>query len=308
MPGSGGACDHGGMGPVELTKTRVRALMPPRPRDGHKGTFGHVFIIAGSRGFTGAAKLAGLGAARAGCGLVTLGIPRTLADAVATATMELMTLPLPSTRAESVSREAAAPAVRFAQDKAAVALGPGLSQQPATRDFVRKFIAACAPPIVIDADGLNALAGQVDGISSVLKPPILTPHPGEMARLCACSTAEVQKDRAGTAARFARRYRCVVALKGLRTIIAGPDGDVYVNPTGNSGMGTGGTGDILTGILGGLLAQGLSPLDAAQLGVYLHGLAGDLAAADKTERGMIAGDLLDRIPAAWRILEGTFEA
>lgn len=282
--------------------------MPARPADAHKGTYGHVFIVAGSRGFTGAAKMAGLAAARSGTGLVTLGIPRTLANVVASSTMEVMTLPLPSTRADSLSADALPVAVRFAQDKSAVALGPGLSQQRSTQEFVRRFIAQCAPGLVVDADALNAIVGHADVLKGTTRPAILTPHPGEMARLCACTTDEVQSDRESIAGRFARAHRCVVVLKGRRTVVAGPDGELFVNPTGNSGMATGGTGDVLTGILGGLLAQGLEPADAAQLGVYLHGLAGDLAAADLTERGMIAGDLLDRIPVAWRILEGAFDA
>jgi NAD(P)H-hydrate epimerase len=295
------------MGAIELTKHSVRALLPPRPPAAHKGVFGHVFVIAGSRGFTGAAKMAGLAAARSGAGLVTLGVPRSLRDAVAMGAMELMTLPLPSNRAESLSAEALRPALTFAQDKSAVAIGPGLSQNPGTQTFVRAFIARCAPPMVIDADALNALAGHAALLKNTTSCSILTPHPGEMARLCACSVAEVQKDREGIAERFARKHRCVVVLKGHRSVVAGRDGEVFVNQTGNAGMATGGTGDVLTGILGGLLAQGLRPIDAARLGVYAHGLAGDLAAAEKTERGMIAGDVIDKLPAAWRYLEGAFE-
>ena len=308
MPRSAGPCDHELMKQQELTKARVRALMPERPPDANKGTFGHVFIIAGSRGFAGAAKLAGLAAARSGAGLVTLGVPRSLLDAVAASVLELMLLPLRPTRAESISIDAVEDALAFAQDKNAVAIGPGMSQHPDTQEFVRKFVAETTAPLVIDADALNAIAGHLADLDKALKPPILTPHPGEMARLCGCNTSEVQSDRAGIATRFARAHRCVVVLKGASTVVAGQSGELFVNSTGNSGMATGGTGDILTGILAGLIGQGLAPLNAAQLGVYLHGLAGDIAAADKTERGMIAGDLLERLPAAWRILEGTFDS
>jgi len=292
---------------TELTKQRIRALLPARPRDAHKGVFGHLFVIGGSRGFTGAAKLAGLAAARSGTGLVTVGTPRPLADVVASGAMELMTLPLAFTRAEAISSEALRPALEFAQGKSAVAIGPGLSQQVSTQTFIRAFVAKCTPPIVIDADGLNALAAHTRVLSSIKCPCILTPHPGEMARLCGKTTAEVQKNRAEIAAAFAKEHGCVVVLKGHRTVVAAPDGGVFLNSTGNSGMATGGTGDVLTGILGGLLAQGLTQLDAAQVGVYLHGLAGDLAAAEKTERALIAGDLIETLPAAWRYLEGAFE-
>jgi NAD(P)H-hydrate epimerase len=292
----------------ELTKAHVRALMPIRPALAHKGTFGHVFVIAGSHGFAGAAKLAGLAAARSGAGLVTVGVPRPLLEAVAASVLELMVLPMRATRAESISSDAAKDALAFAQDKNAVAIGPGLSQYPDTQEFVRKFVSETTAPLVIDADALNALAGHLEHLDKALIPPIITPHPGEMARLCGCNTADVQADRTGIALRFAKAHRCVIVLKGAATVVASHEGDASVNVTGNSGMATGGTGDVLTGIVAGLLAQGLAPRDAAQLGVYLHGLAGDLAAAEKTERGMIAGDLLERIPQAWRILEGTFEA
>jgi len=294
------------MAAIEVTKTDLRPLLPLRPRDAHKGVFGHVFIVAGSRGFTGAAQLAGLAAARGGAGLVTLGIPRSLADVVAAGVSELMTLPLPANTAECLSSDALRPALDFTATINAVSIGPGLSQNAETQIFVREFVASCAAPMVIDADALNALAGHTAPLYTATS--LLTPHPGEMARLCGCTTAEVQKDREGIAKNFAQKHRCVVVLKGHRSIIAGPAGEVFVNPTGNSGMATGGTGDVLSGLLAALLAQSLPALDAARLGVYLHGLAGDLAAAEKTEHGMIAGDLIEKLPAAWRYLEGAFEA
>ncbi len=295
------------MAAAELTKRDVHPLLPLRPRDAHKGIFGHLFILAGARGFMGAARLAGLAAARSGVGLVTLGVPRSLADIIATGAPELMTLPLPENRAESLSAEALRPALNFTQDKRAVALGPGLSQNAGTQTFIREFVAKCTAPKVIDADALNALAGHTNAINKSKSPSILTPHPGEMARLCACSTADVQKDREEVATRFAKAHRCVLVLKGHGTIVAGPEGELFINRTGNSGMATGGTGDVLTGILGGLLAQGMKPLDAARLGVYAHGLAGDFAAAEKTERGLIASDVIEKLPAVWRYIEGAFE-
>lgn len=288
-----------------IDKDFVRTLLPARPEAAHKGTFGHVFIIAGSRGFTGAAKLAADGAARSGAGLVTVGTPRTLGDVIASALTEPMSLLLPATEQESVSEAAIEPALAFAADKNAVVLGPGLSQHPETCRFVRAFVRRCSAPMIVDADALNCLAGAAevlerkDGAAR-----IVTPHPGEMARLAQRSTAEIQLNRAAAAAAFATLHACVVVLKGHQTIVTDGPGNVFTNPTGNSGLATGGTGDVLAGLVGGLLAQGMTALHAAVLGVYLHGLAGDLAAQAFSERGMIAGDVVAAIPGAWRAIEG----
>jgi len=288
---------------TELTCETVCRLLPERPRDAHKGTFGHVFLLAGSRGFTGAAKLAAEGALRAGAGLATVGVPRPLADIIATALTEAMSLPLPSTEAESLASEALRPALEFASSKQAVVLGPGLSQQPETTTFVREFVRQCPIPLLVDADGLNCLSGGTAALAEAEAPCIVTPHPGEMARLTGLSTREVQDDREGAARRFAADHGCVVVLKGHGTVIAGESGECYVNATGNSGMATGGTGDVLAGLLGGLMAQGMACIDAAQLGVFAHGLAGDIAAASMTERGVIARDLLGCVPKAWHRIE-----
>lgn len=296
------------MSATELTKAHVRALLPDRPREGHKGTFGHLYVIAGSRGFTGAAKMVGEAAARAGAGLVTVGVPKPLGDLVGASLTEVMTMLLPATEHETVAPHAVEAALAFAEGKDAVAIGPGLSQRSGAQSFVRAFVPKCVAPLVIDADGLNAIAGHPDIMDNIGRPYMITPHPGEMARLCDCSAKDVQADREGITHDFAVDHGCVVVLKGCRTVVADPGGDVFVNPTGNSGMGSGGTGDVLTGILGSLVAQGMTPLNAAQLGVYLHGLAGDLAAAEKTERALIARDVIDCLPEAWRILEGAFDA
>lgn len=296
------------MSATELTKDRVRALLPERPKEGHKGTFGHLYVIAGSRGLTGAPKMVGEGAARAGAGLVTVGVAEPLADLVAAGLLEVMTMVLPATASETIAPEAAETALGFAEGKDAVAIGPGLSQHEDTQAFIRAFVPKCVAPLVIDADGLNAIAGHPETMDNIGRPYMITPHPGEMARLCDCSPKDVQADREGIAQRFAQENGCVVVLKGYQTVVADPGGEVCVNPTGNSGLGSGGTGDVLTGVLGGLVAQGMSPWDAARLGVYLHGLAGDLAAEVKTERALIARDVLDALPEAWRILEGAFEA
>ncbi len=290
----------------ELNAAMIRAWLPPRPEKGHKGTFGHLFVLAGSRGFTGAAKLTCMGAYRAGAGLVTLGIPHPLADVVAAGLLETMSLPLPATEMETFSEDAAAPALAFASSKDAVVLGPGLSRHPDTTRFVHACVTRCPVPLLVDADGLNALSENMETLlESTAAPLVLTPHPGEMARLADCGTEAIQRDREAAAAAFSRRYDCVVVLKGFRTVIAGPGEAVYVNTTGNSGLGTGGTGDVLSGVIGGLLAQRMSPLEAACVGVYAHGLAGDLAAAARTQRGMTAGDVVEALPEAWRELESS---
>lgn len=289
--------------PMDITSEFIRSLLPARPEDGHKGTFGHVFVLAGSRGFTGAAKLAALGAARSGVGLVTVGVPKPLADVMAGSLLEAMSLPLPSTDAESFARTAVEPALEFAASKQAVVLGPGISQHADTRRFVLEFVRACPVPLLVDADGLNALAADLSVLTNAPAARILTPHPGEMARLTGLATSEIQRDRVGMALRFAQERACVLVLKGHGTVVADADGEASVNPSGNAGLATGGTGDVLSGLMGGLLAQGMKPAGAARLAVYLHGLAGDIAADEKTQRAMLARDVLEAIPHAWRCVE-----
>lgn len=288
----------------DITRELVRSLLPARPPGGHKGTFGHVFVIAGSRGFTGAAKLACKGAGRSGVGLVTLGIPAPLLDAMAVALTESMSLPLPSTTGETLHHGAAAEALAFAADKSAVVLGPGLSQHSETKRFVHEFVPRCPAPLAIDADGLNALSENPALLRDCPSPVVLTPHPGEMARLLHRSTAEIQADREAAASTLAEKSNCVVALKGRATVVARPGGEIAVNTTGNAGLAKGGTGDVLAGLLGGLLAQGMDAFDAAQAAVFAHGLAGDLAVAELTQRGVRARDVADYLPAAWRAIEG----
>lgn len=288
---------------TEIHAAMASRLLPPRPHNAHKGTYGHVFVLAGSRGFTGAAKLTAMAAARSGTGLVTLGIPDTLADMFAASLLEVMTFPLSSTPAGSLSKNAVGIALEFCAGKQAVVLGPGLSQHPETIAFVTDFVRRSSLSLVIDADGLNALPSDLSALAEARGRTVLTPHPGEMARLVGTTTTDVQARREDAAATFAARHDCVVVLKGHRTVIATPKGDVFVNPTGNEGMATGGTGDILAGLIGGLMAQGTTPTNAAILGTYTHGLAGDLAAAAKTSRGMVASDVIAAIPDAWRAIE-----
>ena len=187
-----------------------------------------------------------------------------------------------------------------AAGKDAVVLGPGCSRHPDTREFVLAFVRKCPVPLITDADGLNNLSTAAAALNQAQAPVLVTPHPGEMARLAGTSISDVQSDRPNTARKFAADYGCTVVLEGAGTIIASPTADTYVNPTGNEGMGTGGTGDVLAGLIGGLMAQGLTCADAAVVGVYVHGLAGDIAAGHKTRRGMIAGDLVEAIPEAWK--------
>ena len=286
--------------PIEmLTPSAIRPWLPKRPASAHKGTFGHAGIIAGSSGKSGAAALAGKAALRAGAGLVTVATPSSVQANVASGIPEVMTLPLPETGEHTLSRQALPRLQTFVQSRDAIGIGPGLSTHAETVEVIRTLIAECDRPIVIDADALNALTGH----TSLLRPcplfPIVTPHPGEMARLLGQSTAAtVNGHRVEVAQDFARAHSSIVVLKGARTIIAHPHGPTAITPTGNPGMATAGTGDVLTGILAGLLAQGVSPWEAAQSGVYLHGLAGDLAARTYGHASLMAGDLLASLPKA----------
>jgi hydroxyethylthiazole kinase-like uncharacterized protein yjeF len=288
--------------------------IPLRRRpDSNKGTYGHALVIAGSRGKAGAAALAGWGALRAGAGLVTVATPEDSLPVVASYRPELMTAPLAQTDAGTISLRNFE-YNRFAElvrDKSVLALGPGLSMQAETQQFVLRVLAECPLPIVLDADGLNALAAAPSPLPERRSPAlVLTPHPGEMARLLGCSAAEVQADRLGAARRAAKKFNAHIVLKGFHTIVASPDGPVFVNSTGNPGMATAGTGDVLTGILAGLTAQ-FGVKDWARvlgLGVYLHGLAGDLAAAHVGEAPLIASDLVDAIPAAFAQLRSELGA
>jgi NAD(P)H-hydrate epimerase len=290
---------------TELTQDSMRQLVPERPPAGHKGTFGHVLIIASSRGYTGTARLAAESAGRSGVGLVTVAVPGSLLDVVATTLFESMSMPLPSTDAGTFAKEAVAPALEAAKSRDAVVLGPGISQQEETRQFVLDFVRQCPVPTLIDADGLNCISHSTSVIQECQIPLVLTPHPGEMARLANCSTSDVQTDRERTARRFAEGHGCVVVLKGMKTVVAAPDGSCCINPTGNAGLATGGTGDVLAGFIGGLLAQKMAAYDAARLGVFLMGLAGDIAARKYTQHGMIARDAIECIPAAWKELGGS---
>jgi NAD(P)H-hydrate epimerase len=279
-------------------------LLEPRSADSHKGTYGHLLAIAGSRGKSGAAVLVARAALRSGVGLVTVASARSLQDAISVQQAEVMTEPLAEAPSGGPAAEALDCAIRLAATRQAVAVGPGIGTEPSTALLVRGLLERCGTPMVIDADGLNALAPLTGPVPR--RPDagdrVLTPHPGEGARLLGCTAGEVQADRLDAARRLARAAAAVVVLKGHRTLTAHPDGRVAVNASGNPGMATAGAGDVLTGVLGACLARGRSSWDAARLAVFVHGDAGDRAAAALGEDGMIASDLVDHLPAAQRAL------
>ncbi|HEY8021098.1 MAG TPA: NAD(P)H-hydrate dehydratase [Thermoanaerobaculia bacterium] len=288
------------------TAEELAPLVPERAADSHKGDFGHAVILAGSPGKSGAAILASRAAVRAGAGLVTAAVPEPILANVDLGSIESMTLALPAGPSGQIAAAAVERALAFLAGKSALALGPGLGQDEETAAAVRRLVARADLPLVLDADGINAFAGRAEELGRSLdgREAVLTPHPGELGRLLGISTRDVQADRPAAARRAAAATRAVVVLKGHRSLIATPEGDVHVNPTGNAAMATGGTGDVLTGIVAALLAQGLPALDAARLGAYLHGLAGDLAVEEGGGglHGLAAADLVDALGAAFRRL------
>jgi NAD(P)H-hydrate epimerase len=272
--------------------------LPARRAEAHKGDFGRVLVVAGSRGMVGAACLTAGSALRAGAGLVKLAVPRCVWDVAAAKLTCVMTSGLPDTPDGMFAERAADALAAEARWASVVALGPGIGRSAETGAFVRKVVRTIELPMVVDADALFLLAGALDVLSARKSPTVLTPHPGEMAHLLGCETSDVQADRRKTTADFARKHRVVCVLKGAGTVVS--DGDhTYVNTTGNPGMATGGTGDVLTGVIAGLIAQGLSAFDAATLGVHLHGLAGDIASHKRGLHGLIATDVLDSLPSAF---------
>ncbi|HZW51877.1 MAG TPA: NAD(P)H-hydrate dehydratase, partial [Rudaea sp.] len=279
-----------------------------RSPEGHKGDYGHALIVAGSVGKTGAAVLASWAALRVGAGLVTVATPQPALPIIAAHTPEVMTAPLAATTAGTVSLRSLDGGYfdSLVEGKRALGIGPGLTTNDETVQFVRKVVAQRAAPIVLDADGLNAFAGRAAELKSPSGLLGITPHPGEMARLLACGIQDVQSNRADVALKAAAGWNCVVVLKGHQTAIASPTGEAFINSTGNPGMGTGGTGDVLTGMLAGLVAQfghELNYSGYAQLlafSVYLHGLAGDIAYADHGEAPLIASDLIHALPRAYQ--------
>jgi hydroxyethylthiazole kinase-like uncharacterized protein yjeF len=275
----------------------VRPVLGRRAADSHKGNTGHVLVIAGSRGKTGAAAMCATSALRAGAGLVTLGVPESLNPILESLLVEAMTVPLPDQGTGLLLEETFDAIVQAAAAKQALALGPGLGTASHTRNLTARIIREIDLPMVIDADGLNNLAGHVGGLKARKNATVLTPHPGEMARLTGISTLDIQQDRLTAARRLAEETRTHVVLKGARTVVAEPDGSVWINPTGNPGMAAGGMGDVLTGLIAGLLAQGCQASEACRAGVYLHGLAADIL-AQGTSRGFLATEVMNTVPQA----------
>jgi ADP-dependent NAD(P)H-hydrate dehydratase / NAD(P)H-hydrate epimerase len=280
----------------------VAEFVRPRPMESHKGTYGHLLAIAGSAGKSGAATLLARGALRCGVGLITAATPASVRDRVALQQAEVMTEALAETPRGGLATAAVRTCLDLAEQCTAVAIGPGLGLESETRDTILRVIERCLSPLVIDADALNALAARRLPVARLATPhpnrAVLTPHPGEAARLLSCTAEQIQAARLESAQRLAQATDAVVVLKGHRTLVAAPDGKVAVNSTGNPGMATGGMGDVLTGCIGAFLARGLSPWDASRLAVYVHGDAGDRAARDVGPVGITATDLAARLPRA----------
>ncbi len=283
------------------TPTDIAAFIAPRPADSNKGSFGHVLVIGGSTGKAGAAAMAGMSALRMGAGLATVATAKSVLDTVAGFHPELMTEPLPETDAGTISESALDTIEQLTKGKTVVAIGPGISRNPQTSELVRNLIAKLQVSTVLDADGLNAFEGRASELNGNGRTLVITPHPGEMARLGGCSIADVQKDRLAVARAFARDHDLIVVLKGHRTLVVQSNGEAWVNTTGNPGMATGGTGDILTGMTAGMLAQfPKNAFAAVTAAVYLHGLAGDVMRDQFGEHSLIATDLLAGLPEAFR--------
>lgn len=277
---------------------KIRKNWKPRKKNSHKGDFGRVFVLAGSEGLTGAAYLTAAAAVKTGAGLVTLGVPRKVYTVLARRNAEVMVRPFPSTSAGTFSFAALKPVLNFLKSQDVLALGPGISQNPETQKWAAGILMKNRRPAVLDADGLNALQNNPGLLKKINGPLILTPHPGEFARLFGKKVSADEKDRREKAVWAAKTYGVYVVLKGSRTVAAGPKGELFINTTGNPGMAKGGSGDILTGIIAALLGQKFSAWDAARFGTYIHGLSGDLAARKTGEASLTASDLIAWLPAA----------
>ena len=294
-----------------MIKIKKLPELNPRKSNTHKGSYGRVLVLAGSPGMTGAAYLCSKAALRSGSGIVTLGIPESLNPVMEVKLTCVMTHPLPETEASTLSNKGRKEIMKLCESHDVVALGPGLSQEPETRELILWLIKNIDRDIVIDADGLNALADNVNVLHKLKKGAVLTPHPGEMSRLSGLGSAkDVQKERLNTTTRFVQSIRkklsnskrLILVLKGDKSIVTDHE-KVYVNRTGNPGMATAGAGDVLTGIIASLIGQGYNLFEASQLGVYIHGLAGNITAKKKGEVSMIASDIIEYLPDAFIKIE-----
>jgi hydroxyethylthiazole kinase-like uncharacterized protein yjeF len=286
-----------------ITARDLAAMIAPRAADSNKGSYGHVLVVGGSVGKAGSVAMAGMSVLRVGAGLSTVATAQSVLPTVAGFHAELMTEPLPETSAGTIAPEASEKIGELMKGKTVVAIGPGISRDPHTAELVQTLVAKCQSPMVVDADGLNAFQDRTEMLNGNGRTLVITPHPGEMARLVGCTIAEVQQDRLGVARKFASGHELIVVLKGHRTLVVQPDGEVWVNTTGNPGMSTGGTGDILTGMVAGMIAQHPKKEDAISAviaAVHLHGLAGDVMCERVGEHSLVATDLLQGLPEAFR--------
>lgn len=286
-----------------ITHEYVSSVLPERKPDGHKGTFGKLFLLAGSTGLTGAAVLAAESALRVGCGMTKVGCPKSVQPIIAQSIIESTTLPLPDVAKKGALALRSLGEIRKAiNEHQAVVIGPGLGQHHETKELVVRLLLGLTKPAIVDADGLNALVGELHVLHDTSTELIITPHPGEFKRLTGIDVPDDIHKRIEVARKFAIEYQTILVLKGSPTLVAHYDGKVYLNPSGNSGMATGGSGDVLSGIIGSLLAQGMEPIDAARCGVYIHGLAGDMAADDLGERSLIASDMIEYLPDVFSMI------
>ncbi len=280
-----------------LVPEKIKNILPKRKKDSHKGTYGRVGIIAGQEGMTGAAYLSTMAALRTGSGLVYSICPSSISHILAIKLIEAIIKPVEDKGCGHFIYDSLDEVLRIIEDMDVVALGPGIGLSSDTSGMVKEILLKYEKPLVLDADGLNCLAQiGLDLLNKRKAPTIITPHPGEFSRLIGVETKEIQRKRIEYSRQIANRYNITVVLKGTGTVVASPRGEVYVNTTGNPGMATAGSGDVLTGVIVSLLGQGIGPYESAVLAVYLHGLAGDLARDKKGEYGMVARDILEHIP------------
>lgn len=288
-----------------LVGADMTRILKPRQAESHKSSHGHLLILAGSPGLTGAACMAGIASLRAGAGLATIGVPESLHDIMEVKTTEVMTVGLPETAERTLAKSSFDKVKRLLANKTALLVGPGAGSSKELMELIGLIMQDANVPVIIDADGLNSFAPKIGALKDMKAEVVLTPHPGEASRLLNMKIPDIQADRIGAAERLVEMTGATVVLKGAYTVIAHPSGQVFLNPTGNPGLATAGTGDILAGMLGAFLAQGYSTLEAASIAVYIHGLAGDEVKKEMGELGMIATDLLQHIPRLVNSFVGT---
>lgn len=287
-----------------ITSEKVFLILPERKPDGHKGDFGRLFVLAGSTGMSGAAVLTSKSAVRSGCGLVKIGSPKTVQPLIAQGCIEAVTQPLPDVAKKgALALRGLGEIKKIIDENDAVIIGPGIGQHHETKELIIRLLLSIEKPAVVDADAINVIAGEIQVLDDTKAELVITPHPGEFQRLSGVNPSSDVHERIDAARKFAIEHQTVLVLKGSPTVVADINGTVYVNSTGNNGMATGGSGDVLTGMIGSFLAQGMNAVDAAVAGVYLHGLAGDFAADELGQRSLIASDIIDFLPEAFDSVE-----